>query len=60
VYRLIHKRDGEIARCFNDQRRSMALEQLTGMRSLGLITDDEMERFSPEVREIVSFLLTGE
>ena len=42
---------------FDDIRRSNALLQLTAMRCRKLITDEEMARFSPEIRERVAEML---
>lgn len=56
IYRLIQQRDSELAEIFNDQRRSTAIEKLARMRALNLVTDDEMARFSPDIRQIVQFL----
>jgi hypothetical protein len=56
VYKLIERRDSELADAFNNPRRSDALRQLASIQSHELLTDEEMSRFSPETREIVSFL----
>ena len=50
AYKLIHKRDKEIGSAFNDFRRSTAVIQLAIIRKLGVITDDELERFSESTR----------
>jgi hypothetical protein len=58
VFRLLERRDRELADAFNNPRRSAALWQLARIQSHGLLTEEEMGRFSPEVREAVQ-LLTG-
>lgn len=57
VFRLMKKRDRELADAFNDCRRSIALFQLAHIRRIGLLTDDEMSRFSDEIRERVRNLI---
>jgi hypothetical protein len=47
---LIENGNDEIARAFDDLRRSNALERLRIMISLKLITDEELLRFSQELR----------
>lgn len=56
IYGLIHKRDDELAEAWNGPRRSAAIHQLALMRSYGVITDEEMTRFSVETRTRVTFL----
>lgn len=53
LYKLIHKRDGDIARGFNDFRRSTALMQVGIIHSMGLFTGEELQRFSPATLQIV-------
>lgn len=57
VYTSIRDRDDEMARAFNDARRSNALEQLALMMSFDLLTEDEFSEFTDETRAIVSFLV---
>jgi hypothetical protein len=59
VFELLEERDDELATAFNDLRRSTALLKLTSMRGLGLVTDEEMEGFSPDTRERTDVLLHG-
>jgi hypothetical protein len=59
VFELLEERDDELASAFNDPRRSTALLQLASMRGLGLVTDEEMEGFSPDTRERTHVLLHG-
>ena len=53
VFKLIERRDKELADTFNDLRRSTALLQLARMRSQGLLDDEEFARFSEETRNPV-------
>ena len=45
-YKLVQKRDKEIASAFDDFRRSTAIVQIAIIRKLGVITDEEFGRFS--------------
>jgi hypothetical protein len=56
VYRLLERRDKELARAFNDFRRSTALMQLAIMRSMRLLGDDDLLRFTPETQKFVKEL----
>src|SRR4051794_32095483 len=47
LYKLIRKRDEEVANAFNDFRRSTALPQIGIMHKMGLLTGEELRRFSP-------------
>lgn len=57
IYRLVHERDQALAEAFNDARRSVAVAQLVRLRSMGLLSDDEMAEFSEELREKVNLWL---
>jgi hypothetical protein len=57
LFKLIGKRDGEIAACFDDMRRSTAVRQLVAIQSRGLLTDEEFARFSSETRATLQSLL---
>jgi len=57
VFRLLQRRDRELADAFNDLRRSTALRQLACIQSHKLLTEDEMARFSPDVRDFVQWFL---
>jgi hypothetical protein len=59
VFKLIKRRDKELAHAFDNPRRSAALGQLTCLQGLGLLTDEEFARFSPETRASVEVLLGG-
>src|SRR5439155_25095645 len=56
MYKLIEKRDAEIARAFNDPKRSNIVLQLVAIVSHGLLTQDELQSLSPKIRETVESL----
>jgi hypothetical protein len=56
IFKLIERRDDELAHAFNDVRRSTAIFQLAVICSLGLLTPDEMLRFTPGTREAIESL----
>ena len=53
IYKLIHEQDKEMAILFDGASRSIAMQQIAGIRYRGLFTDDEFARFSPEMRQRV-------
>ena len=53
LYKLIEDRDEDIARGFNDFRRSTAFMQIGIIHSMGLFTDEELGRFSSETLQII-------
>ena len=53
LFRLIERRDDELARAFNDIRRSTALQQLFMLRGLGLLTDEHIRSFTPETQLVL-------
>ena len=55
AYKLMHKRDKEIASAFDDFRRSTAIVQIAIIRKLGVITDEELGRFSESTRASLQF-----
>jgi hypothetical protein len=55
AYKLMHKRDKEIGSAFNDFRRSTAVIQIAIIRKLGVITDEELGRFSESTRASLQF-----
>ena len=57
IFDVIQNRDKDMARIFDDSRRSTALIQLAAMRSRDLLTDDEFQRFSEETRKFIEILL---
>lgn len=57
IFRLVQRCDWEIARVFDNPRRSTALIQLAEIESRGLLTRDEYLRFSEGTRNIIAHLL---
>lgn len=55
VFQLVRERDRKLAAAFDDKRRSTALSQLALIRSYGLLTDEEVGRFSPEARDAITW-----
>jgi len=56
VYRYILSSDEELARAFNDHRRSTAIFRLAVIKSLRLLTPEEFGRFSEGTRQTVEVL----
>jgi len=57
TYRLIEQRDKQIGGIFDTLRRSTAVMQICAFRSHDLLTDDELQQFSPELIGIVERIL---
>jgi hypothetical protein len=57
IFRILQQRDREMARLFDNLRRSHALTMLAQIRSQGLLTQDEFSRLSPETRGAIQMLL---
>lgn len=57
TYKLIHERDRDLGDAFNDCRRSTALEQITVIYRLGVITREELQRFGEETRSLLAVYL---
>lgn len=53
LFKLIQDRDDDVARGFNDFRRSTALMQIGIIHKMGLFTGEELRRFSPEALRII-------
>ncbi|PSR23034.1 MAG: hypothetical protein C7B45_04465 [Sulfobacillus acidophilus] len=49
LYDLLRQRDKEVQRMFDDFRRSTAIFCLMDMWRQGLVDEDELRQFSPEV-----------
>jgi hypothetical protein len=56
VYKLIHDQDKELARMFDDLKRSNATGKLLLMQQAGLLTEDEWAGFSQEIRNLFRWL----
>ena len=57
IFKIIERRDREIASLFNDLKRSNALTMLARIRAAGLLTDDEFSHLSPETCSAIELLL---
>jgi hypothetical protein len=57
VFKLLQRRDDELADAFNDPRRSTAFVQLARIQFQELLTDEEFAGFSPETRASVQMFL---
>ena len=53
TYELLVDRDEELARAFDDFRRSTAVMQLAIMRRMGLLSDVELSVFSEQTQQTV-------
>jgi hypothetical protein len=53
LYTLLKRGDDDVARGFNDVRRSTALMQIAIIHSMGLFTGEELQRFSPETNKVI-------
>jgi hypothetical protein len=60
IFKIVERRDREMARIFNDPKRSNALVILARIRSNGLLTEDEFATLSPETRDAIELLLGAE
>jgi hypothetical protein len=56
VYRIVEERDRQVARIFNDLRRSNAIHKLALMRSSGLLEESEFASFSEETRASIALV----
>ena len=56
VFNLLRKRDDQLARAFDDPRRSQMVIQLANMYALDLLAPEELERFTPETRARIEFI----
>ncbi len=53
LYKLMQDRDKDVARIFDDYRRSTALFQIAMMEREALLTREEWQEFSDETRESI-------
>jgi hypothetical protein len=53
AYKLLKNRDEDIARAFDDFRRSTAVIQLAIMRAMRLLTDEDLSVFSKQTQDQV-------
>ena len=56
VLQLLRKRNEELARAFDDPRRSRMIEQLTAIQAYGLLEADELARLTPRTRATIEAL----
>lgn len=56
IYRLVERRDKQLGNAFDAPRRSQAIMQIAVIQSMGLLTPDELARFSAATREHVTSL----
>ena len=56
VFHLLRQRDDELARAFNDPRRSRMIGQLVAIYCYGLLQPDEMGRFTERTRATIESL----
>ena len=57
LYKHIHTSDETVADCFNDWKRSQALNILVNWRANDLLTEEEFSAFSSETRAMVEVWL---
>jgi len=58
AFKLLKNRDKEMARAFDDFRRSTAVLQLAIMRRMRLLTDEDLSVFSAQTQEQVRGIAT--
>lgn len=58
VFELLEREDAELARAFNGPSRSRAMLQLAAIHARGLLTAEELDRFTPETRERLGILVS--
>ena len=56
LFRWVGERNDELARAFDDPRRSRMLWQLAAINAYGLLTPDEFARFTLQTRERIQLL----
>jgi len=56
LFRWLGERNDELAKAFDDPRRSQMFWQLAAIYAYGLLTPDEFARFTPQTRERIHFL----
>lgn len=59
IYKIIQTRDKDLGRAFDGHSRSRADQQLRDMYNRGLVTDEELSRFSEETQNLVLLRFTG-
>jgi hypothetical protein len=56
LFRWLGERNNELAKAFDDPRRSQMLWQLAAIYAYGLLEPDEFARFTPRTRERIQLL----
>ncbi len=54
IFDILKKRDRIVGDCFDMPRRSTAMGQLISICSHGLLTQQEIEQFKPETRDMIA------
>ena len=57
IFKIMERRDREMARLFNGLKRSQGLMMLARIRSAGLLTEEEFSSLSLETRGAIQMLL---
>jgi hypothetical protein len=57
LYKLIDKRDKQLADAFDDFRRSTAFSQIVLMKRQGMLTDEELAQFGKQTRRLLNGFL---
>lgn len=57
LHQFFKKSDKDVARLFDDFRRSTALRQLAAIKQAGLLTEQEFARFSEETQTLMAVIL---
>lgn len=60
LYAVVQERNTELARAFDDMRRSTAIHHLAAWIRLDLLTQDELATFSPETLASARVWASGE
>jgi hypothetical protein len=56
IFKIVRDKDKELAALFDNPRRSTARLQLSLIHSHGLLTPDEVKRFSSDTQQMISAL----
>ena len=56
IFQLLRERDDQMARAFDDPRRSQMVIQLATIYALDLLVPEELARFTPETRTRIEFI----
>jgi len=57
IFRIMKRRDREMAQLFNGLKRSQGLNMLARIRSAELLTEEEFSSLSSETRGVIQMLL---